>query len=159
MRSREVDARPGVTPTGMDIPALAARAQLGDAASLDKLLRLLQQPLFDHARHILGDEDRAADVLQETMLSICRHLGAVRDVAWTRAWAFRIATRLSWRATRRHAATSRHVPIHECHELPVEDDGDGAADAGLLAEIPTRLESLPPAAQVVLRLHYVEGLT
>jgi RNA polymerase sigma factor (sigma-70 family) len=46
----------------------------------------------------------------------------------------------------------------ELNLLPVEEH-DERFDAELVSQIPSRLDSLSPASQVVLRMHYREGLT
>ncbi len=42
--------------------------------------------------------------------------------------------------------------------LPVEEH-DEQFDAELIAAVPSRLDSLSPGSQVVLRMHYLDGLT
>jgi RNA polymerase sigma-70 factor (ECF subfamily) len=123
---------------GERLASLAARAQLGDRAALESLLRELSPPLHEHIRGIVREPDDAADVLQETLLILCRRLGTVRDHRWVRAWAYRVATREAVRAARRSRA-SRTQP--------------------LVAELPRRLGALPPGARSVLRLRYLHGLS
>ena len=92
-------------PTGaVDVlrsPVLIGRAQHGDLHALDQLLRALQEPLFRHVNAIVADPHTAEDVLQETLLTVCRKLRTVREPRWFRAWAYRIATRLAVRRARR----------------------------------------------------------
>ena len=64
-----------------------ARAQSGDRAALEALLRDHQQPLYRHVRTITGDSDLAFDVLQSVLWVIARRLGTLRDPRWFRAWA------------------------------------------------------------------------
>ncbi len=42
--------------------------------------------------------------------------------------------------------------------LAVEEP-DEPFDADLIAQLPSRLDELSPASQIVLRMHYLEGLT
>ncbi|HEX8451407.1 MAG TPA: RNA polymerase sigma factor [Longimicrobium sp.] len=143
---------------GPSLPALAARAQLGDRAALDGLLRMLQDPLYQHIRGIVGDDDAAADVLQDTLLIICRRLGTVRELEWVRAWAYRVATREAVRSAR-SARAHLHDPLDSLPELPASEPDEPAADPEILAELPARLAALPPAARVVLRMRYQQELT
>lgn len=141
------------------LPALAARAQLGDRTALEELLRRIQGPLGEHIRDIVRDADLAADVLQDTLVIVCRRLHTVRQTEWVRAWAYRVATREAWRALRR---SRRHdlQPFDDLIELPDSSQHDpGSDDEELLGQLPARLSALPAGAQIVLRLHYLQGLT
>jgi DNA-directed RNA polymerase specialized sigma24 family protein len=76
------------------LAALAARAQLGDASALESLLRALVPGLRHHLQILLHETSDADDALQETLWLIVRRLGALRDTALVRAWAYRIADAL-----------------------------------------------------------------
>lgn len=115
-----------------------------------------QQALYRHACTILGDADLALDALQASLLLIARRLGTVRDPRWFRAWAYRITTRESLRLARRgrdRQIFSDEVPIETLGVAVPEEEPD---DLPLL--VAERLSDLPPAAQIVLRLHYVEEM-
>ena len=105
----------------------------------------------------MRDDDAAADVLQDTLLIVCRHLSSVREVEWIRAWAYRVATREALRAIRK----SGRYPTMPIEDEPLGTDPLPVADADelLLAELPARIAALPVGAQTVLRLHYLESLT
>jgi RNA polymerase sigma-70 factor (ECF subfamily) len=149
----------GLPPAEWPLPALAARAQLGDRAALEQLLRRLQAPLGEHIRGIVHDADLAADVLQDTLLIVCRRLDAVRQTKWVRAWAYRVATREAWRALRR-ARRYDTQSVQDLVELPDSKHHDSdSADEELLAHLSARLSALPAGAQVVLRMHYLQSLT
>lgn len=141
------------------LATLAARAQLGDRGALEKLLLALQPQLGDHVRAILRDHDHAADVLQDVLLIICRRLGTVRETRWIRAWAYRIATREAYRSMRR---TRRRLE-QSITDLPditnPRIDEHEVGDAELLSELPAKLATVPAAAQIVLRMHYMSSLT
>lgn len=137
-----------------------ARAQGGDRASLDRVLRALQEPLFRHVRAVTGDDSLAADVLQRVLLQVCRRLPALRDPRWLRAWAYRIATREAVRAARREKSWRDALAGDEAldaHEAVAPDDPP--FDASLVARVSALVATLPPGAGAVLRLHYLDGLT
>jgi DNA-directed RNA polymerase specialized sigma24 family protein len=83
---------------------LVGRAQSGHTESLDKLLRLLQLPLFRHIESLTRDSDMAEDVLQGTFWTIARKIGQLRDPRLFKAWAYRIATHLAIRAAKKERA-------------------------------------------------------
>lgn len=142
----------------LTLPSLAARAQLGDRPALEELLRRLERPLAEHVRGIVRDDDAAADVLQDTLIIICRRLGTVRDVAWVRAWAYRVATREAVRAART-ARRRAGDPLDEVENVQAPVAEQPAVDEELLAALPDKLAGVPAGAQVVLRLHYLQSLS
>ena len=141
------------------LSAIAARAQLGDRAALEDLLRQLQQPIGEHIRGIVRNDDLAADALQESLIIVCRRLGTVRDTNWVRAWAYRVATREALRALQR-ARRDQGEPLDDPSLIPNHAVDESAADLEeLIAELPAKLAALPAAAQTVLRLRYLQSLT
>ena len=141
-----------------DLALAVARAQSGYAPSLDRVLRAMQAPLHRHVRTLVDDADLADDVLQDVLWTIARSLRQLRDARWFRPWAYRIATRIAIRrarAERRWRDALRDDAL-SLIESPVEES---PFDAELVRSIAEHVEGLSPASAVVLRLHYVEGLT
>ena len=141
-----------------DLAVLVGRAQSGHAASLDALLRRLQEPLYRHVREIVRDDHVAEEVLQETLLTIARKLAWLRDPRWLRAWAYRIATR---HAVRRAGAERRwQQALREEALAPLPAPAEPPPfEAELIAEVPALLATLSPAAAAVVRLRYLEQLS
>jgi RNA polymerase sigma-70 factor, ECF subfamily len=137
---------------------LVARAQLGDLHALDAVLAAVQAPLFRHLAAALGDEHAAEDALQEVLFTISRRLGTLRDPQWFRAWAYRIANRTAMRHGRRLRRALEAVDPLVLSEIPADADVE-AVEPELLAELASMVNALPPASRVVVRLHYLEGLT
>ena len=101
----------------------------------------------------MSDTDAAAIVA-----TAIRRLGTLREHRWVRAWAYRIATREAVRAARR-ARRALTDAIDDWADLPAPAADEPAVDPALVAELPRRLDALPPAAQAVLRLRYLHDLT
>ena len=137
--------------------ALVVRAALGDMPSLDRLLRAIQQPLYDHIMYITGDGDAASDVLQDVLVIVCRTLIRLHDPKLFRAWIFRIATREAVRATRRNAR--RSIALDAVPDAPDESVDESEFGAELIAAIPALVGELPPACGLVIRLRYLEELS
>lgn len=129
------------------------------------MLRALQAPLFAHVAGIVRDDALAADVLQRVLLQVARQLGALRDPRWLRAWAYRIATREAVRLSRRERAWRDSLVGDALGDHPdlaaatLALDEEPPFDPELVARLPALLDTLPPGARVVLRLHYLDGLT
>jgi len=75
-----------------------------------------------------------------------------------RPWAYRIATRQAVHRTHSEKRWTEALRGDDLNQLPVEEP-DAPFDAELVSQIPSRLDSLSPASQVVLRMHYLDGLT
>jgi RNA polymerase sigma-70 factor (ECF subfamily) len=91
---------------------LAAAAVAGDRQALTRLVARWQPRFLRHAWRVLGDAERAGDIVQEAWIEILRGLPRLDDVAAFPAWAFRIVTRRCWRDFGR--------PLHES----LDADGD-----------------------------------
>jgi RNA polymerase sigma-70 factor (ECF subfamily) len=139
-------------------PRLVARAQLGDRRALDALLAELQAPLHRHLAALLGDPDAADDALQDVLWTVSRKLGALRDPRWFRAWAYRVATREGVRQARRARRLPEPTDPHDLDAVAAEE-GEARFDPELVASMPAAVEALPLACRLVLRMHYLDGLT
>jgi RNA polymerase sigma-70 factor, ECF subfamily len=148
----------GAPPVDRRSALLVARAQSGDRAALDAVLRALQGPLYEHARSIAGDDDEARDVLQDALLIVSRKLPSLRDPRWLRAWAYRITTRECLRRGRRERPW-REALRGEGLDALAAADAEPRFDPELAAALPGQLAALPPASGAVLRMHYLDGLT
>jgi RNA polymerase sigma-70 factor (ECF subfamily) len=147
-----------VTTGAPPLAALAARAQLGDASALESLLRALVPGLRHHLQILLHETSDADDALQETLWLIVRRLGALRDTALVRAWAYRIATREAMHLLRR-ARRHDSAELTEADAVAVEERATEPSHLGVDADVLSHLDSLPAKAQVVVRLRFVEDLS
>ena len=134
-----------------------ALAQSGDRGALDVLLRDHERPLYGHIRTIVGDSDLAFDVLQASMLIVARRLPSLRDPRWFKSWAYRIATREAVREAKRRkrdaAFLDREVAAEDLAAEPP------SFDPALVHACADQVDTLPPAARVVVNLHYFDELT
>jgi RNA polymerase sigma-70 factor, ECF subfamily len=94
------------------------------------------------------------DALQISLLLIARRLGTVHDPRWFRAWAYRITTRETLRLARRRGRDRRMFN----DEVPVETLEVEAPEEAIAPFMTDHLSELPPGAQIVLRLHYVDEM-
>ena len=150
--------------TDLDLRAPASRiiigrAQTGDLEALDTILRALQEPLYAHVRAILRDDAAAHDALQDALLTIARRLSQLREPAWLRAWAYRIATR---EAARHGRLAKRWVSDTESDAVDTRGaDGpdEPRYDRELIEQLLTLVDRLPPASQAIVRMHYLQEMT
>ncbi len=131
-------------------PKVVRAAAAGDEAAFTALMRSAQPHVWRFLRHLLGDEELAADVSQETFVRAYRALGRFRYQARFSTWLFQIARnaavderRRGARRQRLQAAVGRPRP---------------AADASLGTELRAAMASLSPRLREAFVLVEVFGL-
>lgn len=134
------------------------RAQTGDRVALDELLRAVQSPLYRYIVSLTSDSSLAEDILQEVFVLIYRKLGWLREPELFRAWAYRIATRETFKWLKREKRWKEQERDEELLlAIPALSDEPFAAE--LLPELPQLLARLSPASRAVIVLHYLHELT
>jgi RNA polymerase sigma-70 factor (ECF subfamily) len=78
-----------VMPETEILPVAAARA--GDADAWNALFTRFRLPLFTYLAELLRDEQLALDLVQETFINACRHIGSLRSDEKFAAWLFSLA--------------------------------------------------------------------
>jgi RNA polymerase sigma-70 factor, ECF subfamily len=111
----------------MDEPALILSAQRGDLEAFNTLVLAYQEALFNTALRILGDEDQAADAVQEAFLSAFRALNSYRGGSF-RAWLLRTVTNACYDELRRKKRRPT-TPLE-----PETSDGEEVESPGWLAD-------------------------
>lgn len=125
------------------------RAQRGDPRALDALVR----ELLPYLGRVCGAIalERGDDALQETMIAVVTHIGALKEPGALRGWARRIAVRESLRAARTSWVPA--VEQDQLHAVARQGDPETAVD------IRDALTSLSPDQRAVLVLQHLEGLS
>jgi RNA polymerase sigma-70 factor, ECF subfamily len=138
---------------------LVLRAQSGDRAALDELLRSVQEPLFRYVLRVTGDRAMAEDVVQEVFLRIYRKLAWLEDPALFRPWAYRIATREAFRHLKRERRWTEQVRDEAVLDaVAAVEAPEGGLAVELRERLPELLERVSPASRAVLVLHYLDGM-
>jgi RNA polymerase sigma-70 factor (ECF subfamily) len=85
------------------IIALVERAQQGNHTAFEELITPFQRPVQLYLAQLIGDDDWARDLAQDTFWQAWRGLPKLREPALFRVWLFRIATNRarSWLRHRR----------------------------------------------------------
>jgi RNA polymerase sigma-70 factor (ECF subfamily) len=135
---------------------LAIRCQLGERDAFDELIRRWNDPLWGYLRRMAGNDDAAADLLQETWLRVVRGLSRLRDAARLRAWLFGIARRTAMDRLRLRYTTPvvADVDVQEVASAGSDDD----LEADLIA-MHDELARLPVTEREVLTLFYLQELS
>jgi len=141
----------------VDDRELVARAQAGDRAALDRLLRAHYDRIHAICRRIAGNDADAADATQEALMAIVRGLPKFDNRAAFSTWSYRVATNacLDELRRRKRRPTPSLVDEHDGWADKQVDDHGPAFDEELVVrdELQAALNDLPPEFRepVVLR--------
>jgi RNA polymerase sigma-70 factor, ECF subfamily len=99
---------------------LVERAKSGDRAAFTALFEQHNARICAYLARVLGDDDLARDLAQDTFLTAWRSLSEIRDPERFTAWLYRIATNLA-HSHRRRARIVRWLPWPERTERQARD--------------------------------------
>ena len=143
--------------------ALVRKAQGGDRAAFEEMVRRTSRLVFARLYLETGDAHRAEDLLQEALLRAYRALGELREPGQFRTWLLSIAQNVLTDAARREARQKRAEPpraglgalagVPGPEPPPVEE----AARAELRERVLDVLRALPEEYRLPLTLRYLAG--
>ena len=130
-----------------------------DQAWLAEIFRVNELPLMGYATHLLGDPDRASDVVQDTFVRLCKQpRDQVRDRV--RQWLFKVCRNRALDIIKKE---SRMKTLDDAKaSLQVSRDGDPSSKVELAerhASAEGLLSKLPVRQQEVIRLKVHAGLS
>jgi RNA polymerase sigma factor (sigma-70 family) len=117
---------------------------------LERIYREHGPDLLRYLRNLVGDDDAAADAVQE---AFCRLVERKPDLANVRAWLFRVATRLALESARTGSRRSRLLAAAPQGALvgdPPADPASAAASHDLEARVRCALQALSERDRTVL---------
>jgi RNA polymerase sigma-70 factor (ECF subfamily) len=135
---------------------LALRCQAGEADAFRALVTEMERPLLYFATKLLGDEDAALDVLQQTWLRAFRTIRSLQQPEQLRAWLYQIVRSLAVDRSRKRASIERLE--REYAEQQAEASEEPAFDQEDAAAVHQALDQLEPRLREVLLLHFLEDL-
>jgi RNA polymerase sigma-70 factor (ECF subfamily) len=137
-----------VTPS-LEVEQLFARAQSGDARSLEQLLRIQRSQVVRYALRLCISPEDAEDAAQEALIALSRYLAALRRAAALSSWLFTAVrthcTRLARRALRRRFAPGGELAVSEA-----PSPEDLLVDEQLRRRLSAIMTELEPALREVL---------
>jgi len=113
-----------------------------------------EHQIIIYLRRMLGDEQAAYDLSQETFLRAWQHFAAIQTRTTARAWLYRVATNLALTHLQQHA-----IRPQLALDVTVPDPHDVAHDLGEHDLIQQVLQRLTAKQRSVLLLHEVHGLS
>lgn len=145
---------------------LVARSIEGDKDSFNQLITRWERPIYALAYRVIGREEDARDVCQDTFLRAYRALPGFKGQAKFSSWLYRIALNLCRDWIRKQRRT-RTVPMPEGVDLvelaseqgPVESIEDLVARRQMSAAVAQAMEQLPDEQRTAIILKEYHGLT
>jgi len=145
---------------------LVSRSVGGDADSFNQLVLRWERPIYALAYRVIGREEDARDVCQETFLRAFRALGGFRGQAKFSSWLYRIALNLCRDWVRRQRRTPV-VPLPEDVDVielaasrePTEPIEELVARRDLTRAVEKAMARLPEEQRTAIILKEYHGLT
>ena len=143
---------------------LVERVLLGETEVFGILVRRWERPIYSLAVRMLGRDEDAYDICQETFLSAFRNLNSFRGEAKFSSWLYRIAINCCHSRLRKHsekANTSIDEQVEEHglepsdHRVDLHDELYRREAADLVRKA---LAALPPEMRQVIVMKEYEGL-
>lgn len=137
---------------------LASAARVGDKAALGRLVQRWHGKLLAHAWRLTGEQELAADVVQEAWADVIRGIGGLDDVAAFPSWAYRIVTRRCARAI--GSIKRRRDGQAALAREPSDPIAQGGAPerSAEMDSVRMAMAELPAEQRAALALFYMEGL-
>ena len=154
------------TPMAWTDEELVARSRSGDLESFNQLITRWERPIYALAYRVIGQEEDARDVVQETFLRAFRGIGAFKGQAKFSSWLYRIALNLcrDWIRRKRRSPISLVPEDMELEDMagdsgPSESVEDLVARRELSSVVETAMAKLPEEQRTAIILKEYHGMT
>jgi RNA polymerase sigma-70 factor, ECF subfamily len=144
-----------------ELAELVVAARGGSREAFDELVRVTSRDTYTLAFRLVGNEEDARDVVQETYLRAYKGIGKFRGDAQFSTWLYRITancanTQLSKRRRHRHEELTDESPYADTN---AERDPQATVVASSLRDrLNVALDDLPPKLRAVVVLRDVYDL-
>lgn len=138
---------------------IRANAVTFNGAQMDEILKRFERPLLQYATRILGDRDRARDVVQETFVKLQQASRTELDHAPAK-WLFTVcrngALNICRKEKRMTYLDQELLETRESEQLAPSENLEAKERSNFLLRI---LETLPPRQQELLQLKFQNDLS
>jgi RNA polymerase sigma-70 factor (ECF subfamily) len=158
-------AAPGL-PVGDD--ELVRRAQRGNTAAFEELVRRYESRVYNITYRLLGNEDDAAEALQDTFIRAYRSISRFKFKSSFYTWLYRIATNVSLTKLRRRKTQdtiSLDEPIRNTDDLQFDiPDSHSTPEQvfeqkRLREKLQKAIDRLPAEYRTVVVMRDLQGLS
>lgn len=130
-------------------------ASLGDPQAQERLYKLYARAMYNICRRILGDEEEARDILQESFTDVFLKLPTLREKNTFSFWIKRIVTNNCINVIRKRKMMMEE--LSETHDAVEEERDDMDYTQIQAARIMEEIDHLPDGCRTVLSLYLFEG--
>ncbi|MEO2208298.1 sigma-70 family RNA polymerase sigma factor [Paenibacillus pabuli] len=134
----------------MDPTDLVNQAIQGDRDAFIRLIREIENSLYNTAKSMLRKEEDVADAIQETILKAYKSMHTLREPQYFKTWMFRILINECNTMLSRLSLSTSYA------EVPAKQEVSSPYDEVDMREAVDRLEE---SKRIVIVLHYFEDLT
>src|SRR6187431_458079 len=146
---------------------LVARTVAGDADSFNQLILRWERPIYALAYRVIGRDEDARDVCQETFLRAFRALSGFKGQAKFSSWLYRITLNLcrDWIRRERRTPIAQMpegvdpIDVADEHVSPAESVEDLVARRELSDAVARAMQELPEEQRTAILLKEYHGLT
>lgn len=135
----------------------------GNLANFRKLVESSSVIIFRMAFRMLGDEDKAKDVVQDTFVSVWQKIDTIRSAEVYRTWIYRIAMNKCYDELRRRKKNQEYGADDKAWALIADRIADGSVSTFENSEIASVIHvltnKLSPKQKSVFILSDIEELT
>jgi RNA polymerase sigma-70 factor (ECF subfamily) len=155
----------------IDDTLLVRKAQRGDRAAFEELVRHYDQAVLRLAMHLTGSATEAQDVYQEAFLKAYRNIGKFRFECSFYTWIYRIVTNLCLDHLRKRQVRKEDAPVAtdaqgQSYDVLAQIADERAASnpehdlisRELGRKIGAALDQLSPRERMVFELKHYQGL-
>lgn len=126
---------------------------------IDRLVKTYNQPLYRYLRRMLRNSEDAKDVLQNTWLQVCTHIGELREQSSERAYLYRVATNCAYMWLRNEQPSESIDSVDESVLQSLHSEPEIEPGQELLARLEQTILRLPPTQRAVFNLRYHEDMS
>ncbi len=140
--------------------ALITAIQAGDMSAFEDLVHRYEKKVYWIAFNLVGDEEDARDLAQESFLRVYKAIGRFRTEFNFYTWLYRIVVNLAIDHLRRRGKLTKSSLEDSVEEPPMElDPSRNLEEDDLKARIQNTLDSLPAKYKAVLVLRDLQDLS
>jgi RNA polymerase sigma-70 factor (ECF subfamily) len=149
------------SPVIYDEVRVLARAQSGDMAAFEMLIRQYERYVYNLALRVTGNPDEAEDLAQQAFIRVWRGLPGFRGQARFSTWLYRIVTNLCYNRLPGLKAELAMAAEEEIPDLPDERQEVEASliSTELRAFLHRAIEKLPGSYRLLLTLRHYQELS
>ena len=134
---------------------LIARCRAGERSAFQRIYQLYSKSMYNVAYRIVGNEDDADDVLQESFISAFNNLDHYRGDATFGAWLKRIVINKAINVLKRKKMEA--LPEDDRWDVPDESYEEPEYEDLTVERVKKAIQQLPDGYRSVLSLYLLEG--